>query len=225
MKKYVFLLFLCLFSFSYAKESQIKLSDIDFGNAIGSPKKIKALIEFLSQKHLPPLSEKDKKTAEGVIELFKKATKEYLGTNNLISFCILNDIYDRKKFRHYEMENTYFAFDPNTNMNRARQIISMLFPVDADDWFDGYSALEAIPRLSFFALKIIKKTNDRIIGRFDFDIWGAGFTRGKCIFSALKNKDKWVIQELRIAKRGSDKLEDGLLVYSRDKEKHKNTAK
>ncbi|OGV47295.1 MAG: hypothetical protein A2017_09055 [Lentisphaerae bacterium GWF2_44_16] len=218
MKK---ILLICSILFSWINiyseniETTIGFNDIDFGDALCKIEKVKIFQKVIRNKEILPNDHNEKEWGDGFIFLVKK----YLGENNFLSFIFLNNLFDKKKFAEYLITCEI----PHVTKNSTYYKRNDLF-IDAL-WEFEIGEYNVIDKESFSDLKVIQNNADRIIAEFDFDIFKIESITGKCIFSATKGKNgKWVVQELRIKKRGSDKLEDGLLVYSRAKDKTVNKS-
>ncbi len=153
-----------------------------------------------------------------LVSQYSRLLRWVLGENSLLSFILLNDIRNDKKFKEYDIEYTGNDMRNDYFVNNG-SILDVIFKYEFDKKkvnVIGPQKIEDVEMLK--DLRILKEESNEIEGTFLFDF--VYETKCKCAFRATKSPGgKWIVQELRIPKKGSDKLEDGLLVYSRDREK------
>ena len=248
MKKSAFIMVLLLFGIGISAEEAsennkipaISFENIDFGDAFSSAAKIGEFRETVMapENEVPLEKQEDYPYLE---KRFKSLVRKVLGENNLVSFFFLNDICnDTEKFGQYEVRHRgtpagkYPDKPTGDYFSENQGLIEVIFKYKLDTqginvilWKEESVRADGKKEVveMFTDLKIVKSTGKEVIGRFKFEF----VYEGKCslLFRAAKGKDdKWIVQELVIPKKGSDKIEDGLPVYSRAKEEQtKNTEK
>ncbi len=68
-----------------------------------------------------------------------------------------------------------------------------------------------------YNLQCIKKSNNRIDGSFSFNSLNS--IKGKCLFKSKRIENKWIIEKLVVAKKLSENINDGLVIWENSKEK------
>lgn len=199
-------------------KNNITLERLDIENAFCNIEKIKNFHEDINIKK-SSIKETDRAYWG---DIFIALVKKNLGENNFLSFILLNNLFDDDKFGSYELTCKI----PHISKQSAYYDRNDLLLVRLDEYeIVETTVLDILDKDSFSNFKVISNAGNEIIGIFDFDLFTIKAFTGKFIFSAIKGKNgKWVVQELCIKKRGSDKLEDGLLVYSRAKDETVNKS-
>jgi len=179
------------------------IENIYFKDALENIEEIRNLGYLLQEKKKDFLADDNRSHAE---DLYEACIIKCMTSDNLFKFFIFNNINEPMILDVYDIKNDINK--DTVRFFRVEVLAAILSESDLKQ-LDGIFEPDILSNL-----KILEYEGNEIVGKCDFDIFKDNGITGKFLFKAIKVKNnRWIIQELRIAKKESDKLEDGLLVY------------